>query len=173
MRNECDATGYVMPFAAFTQSSPVVPEIFWDVYSAEQRYKNLCQLVQKLTDYADMLAVEINSLDERVSAIENTYTDTLPKLDERVSDLEKALETLVTSMLVYDPTKGKYTGSKDQARRMLQILGNPADDLLTVQTVANGGKTVNDLKSYMCGEFVNQAFKRMANIEMPYQEVDK
>ena len=171
MPDECNATGYVVPFAGFTYSSPVVPEIFWNVYNAEQRYLYLCQALEKLVAYSDTLAVEINSLNERVSAIENTYTDTLPKLDERVSDLEKALETIVTSMLVYDPTKGAYTASIDQSRRVMQILATPADDNLTVQTLADSGRTVNDWATTMCGEMVNSSFKRMAGKYMPYQEV--
>ncbi len=172
MPYECNATGYVVPFAGFTYSSPVVPEIFWNVYNAEQRYLYLCQALEKLVAYSDTLAVEINSLNERVAAIENTYTDTLPKLDERVSDVEKALETIVTSMLIYDPTKGKYTASIDQSRRMLQILATPAVENLTVQALADSGRTVNEWgTTTMCGEMVNSSFKRMAGQYMPYQEV--
>ena len=172
MPYECNATGYVVPFAGFTYSSPVVPEIFWNVYNAEQRYLYLCRALEKLVAYSDTLAVEINSLNERVSAIENTYTDTLPKLDERVSDLEKALETIVTSMLIYDPTKGKYTASIDQSRRMLQILATPTDENLTVKTLEESGRTVSEWgTTTMCGEMINSSFKRMSGQYMPYQEV--
>lgn len=168
---ECDDTGALAPFASFTHSTPVVPEVFWNVLSTEQRYKHLCDWLEKLTAYADTLANEVNSLEERVSRLENDYAATVPKLESRVEDLEKALETIITSMLIYDPTKGKYTGSVDQSRRMLQILATPSDENLTVQALVDSGRTVADWSATMCGEMVNESFKRMSGRYMPYQEV--
>lgn len=173
MLNECNTTGFVTPFGAFTGFTPVTPEIFWNVYSAEQRYKYLCDWLQALTKYTDTLGVDINSIDERLTKLETSYSDELPALTKRVEDLEKALSTIVTSMLVYDPTKGKYTASIDQSRRMLQILATPADEYLTVQTIAESGVTVGQLATngVICGELINSSFKRMANLKMPEQEV--
>lgn len=173
MHSQCNPTGYVMPFfGGFTNFSPITPEVFWNVYSAEQRYKYLCEWLAALTEYAGVVASELNDAVERLDALAAKYESTVPKLDERVSELEKALDTLITSMLVYDPTKGVYTGSMDQARRMLQILGNPSDEHLTVQTIADTGTTVADLGKVMCGALVNDAFKRMSGLYMPYQEVE-
>lgn len=76
---------------------------------------------------------------------------------------------MTTSMVVYDPTKGLYTNSADQSRRMLQLLGNPSDSHLTVQTIVDNGFTVTELAEVMCGTLVNDEFKRMAGIDMPYQ----
>lgn len=170
MPDECNATGYVIPFGAFTSFTPVVPEVFWNVYSSEQRYKYLCEWLQALTDYVETVVVEVNDLAEKVDALENSYKTDIPALDKRVSDLEYAFDTLVTSMLVYDPTKGKYTASKDQSRRMIQILATPPDAYLTVETLANSGMTVSQFATAaMCGEMINSSFKRMSGKNMPYQ----
>lgn len=173
MPYERHPTGYVVPFAAFTAFTPVTPEIFWNVYSAEQRYKYLCDWLAALTEYADTISTEVNDLAEKLDKYTAAYDVEMPALTARVEDLEKTISTIVTSMLVYDPTKGKYTASIDQSRRMLQILANPADEYLTVQTIAESGVTVGQLaeSGVMCGEMINQAFKRMAGKKMPDQEV--
>ena len=172
MLDECNATGFVTPLGAFTGFTPVTPEICWNVYTAEQRYKYLCDWLQAITDYVDALGVDIDSLNERLATLETAYNETMPKLDDRVTALEKALETIVTSMLIYDPTKGKYTASIDQSRRMLQILATPSDENLTVKALEDSGRTVAEWgASTMCGEMINSSFKRMAGQYMPYQEV--
>lgn len=156
---------------SFTEFAPVTPDIFWNVYSEEQRYKYLCEWLRSLQSAHEDLSSQVSELSARVQALINSYNDDVAPLDERVSALEKALETLVTSMLVYDPTKGYFTGSIDQSRRMLQILGNPSADNLTVEVIASREATVTDFAKHMCGEYVNQAFQRMAGRYMPVQEV--
>ena len=171
MPNECNATGYVVPFGAFTSFTPVVPEVFWNVYSSEQRYKYLCEWLQALTDYVETVVVEVNDLAEKVDDLSNKYNREIPALNARVKALEDIIETITTSTLVYDPTKGAYTASIDQSRRMLQILATPADDYLTVQQLVDSGVSVNQLSNVMCGELINESFKRMKNKIMPEQEV--
>lgn len=171
MSDECNATGYVVPFGAFTSFTPVVPEVFWNVYSSEQRYKYLCEWLQALTDYVETVVVEVNDLAEKVDALSNKYNREIPALNARVKALEDIIETITTSTLVYDPTKGAYTASIDQSRRMLQILATPADDYLTVQQLVDSGVSVNQLSTVMCGELINESFKRMKNKIMPEQEV--
>ncbi len=171
MHNECNATGYVVPFGAFTTFTPVVPEVFWNVYSSEQRYKYLCDWLCALTEYVETVVVEVNDLAERVDALAAKYNREIPALNARVKKLEDIIETITTSTLVYDPTKGAYTASIDQARRMLQILATPADDYLTVQQLVDSGVSVNQLSKVMCGELINESFKRMKDKIMPEQEV--
>lgn len=112
---------------------------------------------------------KIAEQDEKIAEMLEKYK-MVDKLEGRIDEIEEALKTLVKSMLVYDPTKGKYTASVDQARRMVQILATPENAVLTVKT-AGEGLTCEELSAYMCGEMVNSSFKRMAGIYMPYQEV--
>lgn len=166
--NFCDGAPDVV--AGLTTFTPTIPKFYWDVDSQEQGIKQLCKTVQMLIDYLNEVAAQVNLDTDSIEELLKEFNEEIPKLDARVTALEKALETLTTSLLVYDPTKGKYTNSMCQSRRMLQILGNPSDENLTVKTIADSGRTVADLAQVMCGAFVNDAFKRMAGIDMPYQE---
>lgn len=48
------------PFGTFVAATPVLPSLYWDVYSAEQRWKAICKRLQKLCDYVTYMGDEIN-----------------------------------------------------------------------------------------------------------------
>lgn len=64
-------------FAGFTASSPVVPQLYWDVYSAEQRWKEICCWLKKLTEYADSVNVNVG-----------VNADDIDKLEEEMQNLK-------------------------------------------------------------------------------------
>lgn len=158
--------------AGLTTFTPTIPKFYWDVDSQEQGIHQLCKTVGKVIEFLNTVSDQVNVDTADIEELTAELNEELPKLDERITALEKALETIVTSMLVYDPTKGKYTASKSQSRRMLQILSNPSDDHLTVQTIADKNITVSELGTAMCGTLINDSFKRMSGLDMPYQEAN-
>ena len=166
-----DCCGAPQVIAGLTTFTPTIPKFYWDVDSQEQGIHQLCKTVGLVIEYLNQVADQVNLDTADIAEVVAQLNDVVPKLDARITALEKALETITTSLLVYDPTKGKYTNSMNQSRRLLQILGNPSDDHLTVQTVVDKGTTVAEMGTFMCGVFVNDAFKRMSGIDMPYQEV--
>lgn len=48
------------PFGAFFGATPVLPSLYWDVYSAEQRWKAIAKLLKKLCEYIEYMGDEIN-----------------------------------------------------------------------------------------------------------------
>lgn len=52
---------------AFFPSAPVVPKLYYDALSPEQRIKKLCEELHRLCEYANMLGIRIN---EDASVIE-------------------------------------------------------------------------------------------------------
>lgn len=163
-----------LPWLGWINSTPVIPKLYWDVYTEEQRFKYLCELVGLLLEYCNTLGNGLNELHEIYDELTTKYDNDIADLNTRVSTLEDVVETLTTSMWVYDPTKGKYTASIDQARRMLQLLSEPDDNNLTVDALNKSGLTVATwADGYMCGTVVNDAFKRMLDKIMPVQEVSK
>lgn len=48
------------PFYSFIGSTPVLPSLYWDVYSAEQRWKAIGKLLKKLCDYIEYMGDETN-----------------------------------------------------------------------------------------------------------------
>lgn len=51
---------WVPPFIGFTEFTPEIPKLYWDVRSQEQRMHTLCEQLHKLVCYADMLGEKIN-----------------------------------------------------------------------------------------------------------------
>ena len=47
-------------YSGWTQYSPVIPKLYWDVYSAEQRMKLLCKNFDKVEHYLDYIAKMMN-----------------------------------------------------------------------------------------------------------------
>lgn len=61
------------PFAGFLQQTPVIPNIYWNVYSAEQRWKEICRWLGALSDYAEKLNVNIGINSDAVAALEAEF----------------------------------------------------------------------------------------------------
>ena len=47
-------------YSGWTQYTPVIPKLYWDVYSAEQRMKQLCMSFDKVEHYLDYIANMMN-----------------------------------------------------------------------------------------------------------------
>ena len=47
-------------YSGWTQYTPVIPKLYWDVYSAEQRMKQLCLNFDKVEHYLDYIANMMN-----------------------------------------------------------------------------------------------------------------
>lgn len=47
-------------YSGWTQYTPVIPKFYWDVYSAEQRLKQLCMNFDKVEHYLDYISAELN-----------------------------------------------------------------------------------------------------------------
>lgn len=48
------------PFGTFFGATPVLPSLYWDVYSAEQRWKAISEHLKKLCDYLQYLSGEVD-----------------------------------------------------------------------------------------------------------------
>ena len=59
-----------IPYASFTNFTPVLPAFYDDVYSPEQRIKAICMEIDKVIDYADMLGVNLTTTHDDVVALQ-------------------------------------------------------------------------------------------------------
>lgn len=57
----------------FLQGTPVIPNIYWNVESAEQRWKEICVWLAKLTDYAEQTGTDVSELKKLVEALEAEF----------------------------------------------------------------------------------------------------
>lgn len=58
-----------VPYASFTNFTPVLPAFYYDVYSSEQRIKAICMEIDKLINYADELNLNLNITHEDVEEL--------------------------------------------------------------------------------------------------------
>ena len=65
----------IAPFYGFTNFTPALPDFYWDVYSAEERIKEICYRIHKIVCYSNMLADNIN--------IDHTLIDELQQAFEQ------------------------------------------------------------------------------------------
>lgn len=62
----CQNAGYMFPglnfpiYSGWNMYTPVIPKLYWDVYSAEQRMKQLCLSYDKVEHYLDYVANMMN-----------------------------------------------------------------------------------------------------------------
>ena len=55
-------------YSGWTRYTPVIPKLYWDVYSAEQRMKQLCMNFDKVEHYLDYVAALMNEWNIEFSA---------------------------------------------------------------------------------------------------------
>lgn len=122
MPYECDDPGDVKPFAAFLNETPTVPEIYWNVYSSEQRWKTICTRLEGLISYVDDIkdAVNIDTatikemktlLDEiRAGKYADIYLDAVTNyIDENLVQFVARIAKYAFPQLVWDGTAYRYS----------------------------------------------------------------
>lgn len=58
---------------AFFPSAPVVPKLYYDALSPEQRIKKLCEELHRLCDYANVLGLNLNIDREAINELEAQF----------------------------------------------------------------------------------------------------
>lgn len=78
-------------YSGWTQYTPVIPKLYWDVYSAEQRLKQLCLNFDKVEHYLDYVAELMNEWnidfsDEMQKELEDIWNAVNNGLENAVHD---------------------------------------------------------------------------------------
>ena len=126
-------------------------------------------LYRAYKDIAGTYEEQINAALDNVAALAKEISAEYAEIERQVIALGEKVDRICHSSLVYDPTKGVYTGSIDAARRMVQVVGAPPKDYNTVDKVA--ALTVADLAKLKCGELINRNFADYEGIDIPEQEM--
>ena len=70
--------------------SGAIPEIYWNVYSNEQRYKFLCKRIQGLVEYASKMGTELNVQGDAIEELAQELADMSETFAEDFADYYKA-----------------------------------------------------------------------------------
>ena len=104
---------YIFPFAGFTDFTPTIPKMYWDVHSQEQRIHRICDMLDKLICYADYLGdnVEINK--EDIEALKSEFEEFkehgfedyyLEQIEQWVNDNLETLYALLVKQVYFGLT---------------------------------------------------------------------
>lgn len=91
-------------YSGWTAYTPTIPKMYWDVYSQEQRIKELCKNYSKCEQYLDIVAKLTNDWAKDYSE------EVAAKLDEFAALLDFGSETTITKWIeknleyIYDET---------------------------------------------------------------------
>lgn len=112
------------------------------------------------------LQEQITSNDKNIDALQKRCTN----LEMEVGALKEELKKAYSTMIMYDPTTGRYTNSMNVMRRVLQLL--VSSDIAITCAKATADYTVNEFSAAgTCGDIINGSFQYNSN-KMPYQTVD-
>ena len=139
MNTSCNDDGKLVPYSAFTAGTPALPAFYWDVYSSEQRIKELCKELKKLADYGTYLAETIDEIQAITPDEFKTYQQ---EVRETVADLRKEIYELSIGTESWNVQHGKLTSTTEAQRDMFNDLSVHA---ITVKTLNSLDMTVKDL----------------------------
>lgn len=85
----------ITPFPAWTWTTPVIPQFYWNVYSAEQRIRQICVEIGRIQAYLGYMAANANAAHWY---LDNRFTETETRLTQRIDKLEAELAEEVTRL---------------------------------------------------------------------------
>lgn len=133
----------LVPYSSYVASTPTLPAFYWDVYSSEQRIKEMCKELCKLAEYGTYLAETIDRI-QSVSPEEfQAYQQDMRSV---IADLRKEIYELSVGTMAWNVQHGRFTSSVQSQRDMFNDLAVHA---ITVKKLNSLEMTVNDLAN--CG----------------------
>ena len=87
-------TPAVVPLIAWTWNTPVIPQFYWNVYSAEQRIKQICLEIGRIQEYLNYFAAHYNKmsgyLTKRIDKLTAAMYAEVERLDKAIEEENKA-----------------------------------------------------------------------------------
>lgn len=87
-------TPAVVPLVAWTWNTPVIPQFYWNVYSAEQRIKQICLEIGRIQEYLNYFAAHYNKmsgyLNKRIDKLTAAMYAEVERLDKAIEEENKA-----------------------------------------------------------------------------------
>lgn len=146
----------ITPFPAWTWTTPVIPQFYWNVYSAEQRIRQICVEIGRIQAYLGYMAANANAahwyLDNRFTETETRLTQRIDKLEadltEEVTRLDKLIADEQAAREAADTALGKrIDGVTPKAGRFIELTPGTDGTLIDntmLDGVAGHGLTCTD-----------------------------
>lgn len=136
----------ITPFPSWTWTTPVIPQFYWNVYSAEQRIRQICVEIGRIQAYLGYMAANANAahwyLDNRFTETETRLTQRIDKLEadltEEVTRLDKLIADEQAAREAADTALGKrIDGVTPKAGRFIELTPG-TDGTLIDNTMLDG-----------------------------------
>lgn len=139
----------LIPYSSYVASTPALPAFYWDVYSSEQRIKEMCLELDKLASYGTYLAETI----DRIQAVSpEEFATYQQEMRETIASLRTEIYELSVGVMSWNVQHGKFTSSTQAQRDMFNDLAVHAITVkklnsleMTVSNLANCGLSVRGL----------------------------
>lgn len=139
----------LVPYSSYVASTPALPAFYWDVYSSEQRIKEICLELDKLASYGTYLAETI----DRIQAVSpEEFASYQQEMRETIASLRTEIYELSVGVMSWNVQHGKFTSSTQAQRDMFNDLAVHAITVkklnsleMTVSYLANCGLSVRGL----------------------------
>lgn len=131
------------PYSEYVSMTPSLPSFYWDVYSSEQRIKDMCKELCKLAEYGTYLA---ESIDRIQSVSPEDFQAYQQDMRSVIAGLRKEIYELSVGTMAWNVQHGRFTPSIQAQRDMFNDLTVHA---ITVKTLNSLDMTVKDLAD--CG----------------------
>ena len=143
MKTCCNDGKRMTPYSEFVSMTPALPSFYWDVYSSEQRIKDVCKELSKLADYGTYLA---ETIDEIQAITPDEFKAYQQDMRSVIADLRKEIYELSVGVMSWNVQHGRFTSSTQAQRDMFNDLAVHA---LTIKKLNSLEMTVSDLAN--CG----------------------
>lgn len=131
-------------YFGFTDFTPVIPQLYWNVYSNEQRIKALCKELCKIIQYADMLSVNVDEIKQTLQDIEDGELDPIiveaieQWFNENQPEIMNSIETIENEL-------GEGFSENNTVRNEIDSINNIiGNGFSESSTVTNAVNTIND-----------------------------
>lgn len=101
------------PWIARFSGQPILPSFYWNVYSYEQRIKEICIRLNRVIKYCDYLGAHVNDLIELV----NNLSAKVEELNNEVTDLNKRLEEEIKRAMEAEKQLQDNIDAEEEARK--------------------------------------------------------
>lgn len=109
-------------------STPAIPKLYWDVYSDEQRTKDMCCHIQQLIDYTGVTDGALNDMHADIIKIDGIADNALQvaqsaeeKADSAVETSHNALEQAGQAVTIATRAEGKIDAAITKADNTLEM----------------------------------------------------
>lgn len=105
------------PWFGFT---PVIPQFYWDVKSAEERIKKITMILHCLGQWAEAMGSQYDETTGELETFEADVNSELAEIKKEINSLKNQMNALAQNALIYDVTTGLFRPSIATARRVWQ-----------------------------------------------------